>query len=211
MNLELKGNHVSLDIETLGKTPGDAILSIGAVMFSSKGIDQYHPSYYHVLSTKDNLAYGLELDIDTLAWWMAQSDDARKVLRKSFDGGGTVGETLDGLDLWMRSVPDLSGVWTNGPAFDAAFIRVAAKRTGRRDPWDYRLDRDFRTIKDLSGLKWEDVRGVGGTAHDALDDAGNQAKFIVQAFEKMRHDTTPTMWGGNDAQPASPNYAEFSR
>jgi hypothetical protein len=182
--LELKGNHISLDLETLDTVPGGAIVSIGAVQFNEHGITLN--DFYRVVSLRDNEKHGMTTSVDTLGWWMQQSGDARKTLIEAFKGGGQLGETLDDLGLWIRAIPDLQGVWTNGPAFDSAFIAVAAKRTGgRKMPWAYHMDRDFRTIKMLSGLEWIDVL-TDGTAHNALADAKNQARYLVKAFERMQ-------------------------
>jgi hypothetical protein len=182
--MQLEGQHLSLDIETLGTTPGDAIISIGAIGFDAHGILPFY--FYREISVGDNQKHGLTIDNGTLAWWLTQPDGARKTVTNTLNGGAELGETIDDLGLWIRQrVPNVQGVWTNGPAFDSAFIKVAAKRTGRKDPWHYSLDRDFRTIRDLSGLSWSDVETTGD-AHNALADATNQASYIVKAFERMQ-------------------------
>lgn len=187
MNLQLEGNHISLDLETLDTVPGGAIISIGACAFDLLGI---HTQFYRVISVKDSQAHEMSINPDTLAWWFQQTDEARATVIEALNGGGHVGETIDELALWVKSVPKLNGVWTNGPAFDSAFISVAAARTGRKMPWAYNLDRDFRTLKQISGQEWMDVQ-TDGVAHHALADAKNQAYFIIKAHKRMQDKFNP--------------------
>lgn len=181
MNTTLEGNHISFDLETLGTVPGDAIISIGAVCFDAQGI---HNQFYRVISVKDSQKHEMGVDTNTLAWWLTQSEDARVTVIEALNGGGEVGESLDEFRLWVRKQFQVQGVWTNGPAFDSAMLRVACARVGRDFPYHYALDRDFRTLKQISGLKWDDVQ-TDGTAHNALADAKNQALYIIKAHERM--------------------------
>ena len=179
--MKLEGNHISLDLETLGTVPGEAIISIGACAFDLLGI---HNQFYRVISVEDSKAHDMGINTSTLAWWLTQSGEARATVVEALMGGGHVGETIDELALWVKSIHNLQGVWTNGPAFDSAFIAVAAARTGRKMPWHYGLDRDFRTLKQISGQSWDEIQ-TEGVAHNALADAKNQAQFIIKAHERL--------------------------
>ena len=68
---------VMADIETMGVTPGSAIVSLGAVKFDLTGIQD---KFYRRICLKSNLGMGLTIDPDTLSWWMKQSDGARAEL-----------------------------------------------------------------------------------------------------------------------------------
>ncbi len=60
-----------LDLETMGNTSNAAIISIAAVYFDETGVGR---SFYHKVSLGSSCAIGLEMDADTVLWWLKQSD-----------------------------------------------------------------------------------------------------------------------------------------
>jgi DNA polymerase III epsilon subunit-like protein len=66
-----------IDIETLGLGPGATILSIGAVRFSTDGLGE---EFYREISLQSCQAVGLEIDADTLEWWLEQDGDVADIL-----------------------------------------------------------------------------------------------------------------------------------
>lgn len=170
---ELRGDHISFDLETIGTVPGDAIVSIGAVVFNSHGVTDL--TFYKEISVADSMRAGFTINPQTLAWWMKQSAGARDALIGALEGGANVGETLDDFAQWVKKYAPV-GVWSNGPAFDQAFLDVAAQKTGRKPPIWFRAARDVRTIVDLTQCPMPPSMGV---AHNALDDAQFQAQWII--------------------------------
>lgn len=74
-------------------------------------------------------------------------------------------------------------IWGNGATFDNMILRNAYLATGQRQPWNFRDDVCFRTVKYLFPLKKE----FQGVRHHALDDARNQAKYLIKAVKgKLR-------------------------
>jgi len=84
-------DRVMLDIETLGQSPGCAILSVGAVRFNQRGLGA---EFYRSVSREDCERLGLAVDEDTVAWWQDQPEAAREVLK----GGDELSRALEVLE-----------------------------------------------------------------------------------------------------------------
>ena len=70
-------------------------------------------------------------------------------------------------------------IWGNGAAFDNVILRTAYERLGLKAPWNFWDDRCFRTVKALH----PEVEYVkSGAAHNALDDAKNQALYLMKVL-----------------------------
>ena len=179
----MKNNHIMIDLETLSTQPNAHILSIGAVAFSmDKGIvDEFY--YCLGIGKQDR-----HVSLATVAWWMGQSLEARKVFEDPLDG--CLPSALMRLhDFCSRSTLDgvcsrgtLDGVWAKGPSFDLVILENAYKQYGINCPWPFWAHRDVRTIEfifqSMGGLK--SVLGTKrGTAHNALDDARVQAQDVI--------------------------------
>lgn len=168
---------IMIDIETLGRTPGSVILSIGAICFDNSGCGA---SFYEAISPASCTDAGLTIEADTVAWWMAQSDDARAA---AFDPNAKhINVVLFALKQWFI---DCGGdkPWSHGAAFDFPILEEAYRRTLMMPaPWDFRNVRDTRTLYGLSGVKVD--RSIG-THHNALDDAVAQAHAAIDAHRKL--------------------------
>ena len=67
--------HVMIDIETLGASHDSVILQIGAVGFSTAGMDA---GLYADVSIEDQICMGRKVDGLTLGWWLDRvSTEAR--------------------------------------------------------------------------------------------------------------------------------------
>ncbi len=170
--------HIALDIETLGKEAGCAIVTIGAVVIDD-GLDS---TFYERIDVSE----GPSLDADTVAWWLKQSDKARAEIVAAMGGGIPLSSALQGLSGWMTDVRNGGEirVWCRGPTFDITILESAYIAAGRRDliPWRYNEVRDTRTLVELLG-----DFGVPfiGTPHHALHDAQHEARVILRAFERL--------------------------
>lgn len=170
--------HVMLDLETLGLKPNSVILSVGAALFSLDG--QIEPLYHRRITIQSCLDAGLEVDGDTVEWWMNQKEENRG--RLFAVKTKPLGATLWELDNVVKSVrPNGIYVWSHGSNFDTVLYENACKKTGMSIWWDYRNVRDTRTLFDLANYKYK-ASGI----HDALDDAMNQAKAVCEAYALLR-------------------------
>jgi len=172
---------IMVDLETRGNTPGCAILSIGAVAFHPTKND-LGDEYYAVINTKSCHELGLKDDPGTMSWWSKQSEEARKVIKESEEGGSHITNVLNDFGTWVGKFG--SGkvrIWGNGSDFDNAILACAYGAAGRPLPWKFWNNRCYRTLKNL----W-DPRGImldrSGTYHNALDDAKTQARHLVKMF-----------------------------
>lgn len=184
--------EIMLDLETMATTPNAAIVSIGAVIFSphEDSEDILGSEFYRKIDLRSSSESGGEIDPETVTWWLNQSKDAQS---QTFDG--LVGnrriynhsEVLRQFSDWLSIVaPDEKdrAVWGNGVAMDNVILGNAYKRIGMSQPWSFRGDRCYRTMKSLYPDVKMDPRI--GTYHNALDDAKNQALHLAKIFKSMK-------------------------
>lgn len=165
-------NHVMLDLETMGTTPGSAIVAIGAVQFDPEtgAVGGEGREFHAAVDLTSCLEAGLTVDGRTVLWWLKQEEAARKALA---DNPRHLAEVLDHFSHW---VPNECQMWGNGAAFDNVILAAAYKATGRGQPWAFWNDRCYRTMKALSPVA---PPKFAGTRHNALDDAKHQARHLV--------------------------------
>jgi len=172
-------DRVMIDIETLGREPGAAILSLGAVRFDTEGVGE---TFHRSISLTSCQAAGLSIEAETLEWWLDQDDAAQTVLT----GGDDLANVLRGFDAWYG---DADEVWANSPAFDCSILEAAGEAVGVEMPWAFYEERDFRTLKKLPGAADLDQ---DGTEHHALEDAVHQARIASATLRDL-------VGGENDA------------
>jgi DNA polymerase III epsilon subunit-like protein len=170
--------HIMIDIETLGTTPGSAILSVGAVPFDERGV-QIEEGRHWAIDPKSCAAAGLTIDLDTVAWWMGQSDEARAA---AFGMEGRhLNSVLNSLRDWFTYQKG-EKVWCHGATFDVPLLDAAYRATGIDAPWTFYNVRCTRTLYDLAGISPDRSQGVH---HNALNDAIVQAEAAVLAMSKL--------------------------
>lgn len=175
-------NHVMLDLETLGTTPGSVIFAIGAVVFPSnvRLSDDWEPvtGFSIIIQRQSAIDAGLTEDSRTIAWWEKQDDAAYSALRIASAPPGSssalpIAVALHDFADWFASLGAVAGIWGNGAAFDLSLLAEAYRRCGfGSPPWNHRQERCYRTLKSLPmGVPFVN-RGI---AHNAYDDAVSQA------------------------------------
>lgn len=169
-----------VDCETLGSRPGSAIASIGAVVFTSTAVIE---EWECVVDPQSCVDAGLTLDVDTIKWWMKQSDAARE---QTFGFGGS--DIGDALQLLRQFTDEHSCVdyWSHGATFDLVLLTEAA-RLSKVTPLvrDFRRARDTRTLYEITGVNPRTFMGTG-TAHNAVDDARAQALAVIESWRTLR-------------------------
>ncbi|EKL0158093.1 3'-5' exoribonuclease, partial [Escherichia coli] len=112
------GIHLMIDIETMGKNPNAAIISIGAIFFDPQTGDM-GPEFS---KTIDLDTAGGVIDRDVIKWWLKQSREAQSAIL-------TDEIPLDDALLQLREfIAENSGeffvqVWGNGANFDNVILR----------------------------------------------------------------------------------------
>lgn len=178
-------NRIMLDLETLGTRPGCAILSVGAVFFSSTLPVWEGPSFYAAVRAGSCQALGLHEDADTLAWWAKQGDKARIVMDE-IKKAPQVAKVLGAFNTWVADhAADVKSVqvWGNGADFDNPILSAVYKAADVPQPWGAYNGRCYRTLKSLCTAE-RLVRS--GTHHNALDDARSQAEHAVRILKRLR-------------------------
>jgi DNA polymerase III epsilon subunit-like protein len=180
-----KCDNVMIDLETLGVTADAMIMSIGAVKFTMDGyIDD--KGFYAICSMNGQLMR--HINPDTLVWWMKQDAVAQSIF--SDEGRIMLEDALHDLKEWYRG-SEKALLWSNGADFDIPMVNHAL-RMYDIDPltqhWNHRC---FRTLKN----EWPMVAKPPheGTAHNALVDAIQQAKWAQAIAEFKRGVKPPAM------------------
>lgn len=201
----MKFNDISVDLETLGKTPGHVILSIGAVFFDHK-TGELGPHFYTVISKSSSIGYGLKVDPGTVDWWSKQSAQAQEVLTEATDPNAlSLPLALAYFTKWIKDNcnHERVKVWGNGSDFDNSFLQVAYEHAKLSVPWAFWHNRCMRTVKDSTTFGYYDVLSPvrEGVHHNALDDAVHQARVIMA--HRAQQEEMACLWATNQKRLAN--------
>lgn len=161
-------SHIMIDLETLGTGNNARILSVGMVKFNESEILDRK---YFVIDQKS--AKG-DIDFDTVKWWLNQSDKAKQVFYEQADWSEWL---LAEMIIDYLETHKVETVWANSPRFDIVILDSLLQRHGKK-PISFRIQRDYRTIRELFPL---DNPPTADIPHNALDDAVCQVE-VLQAI-----------------------------
>lgn len=172
--------HIMIDLETLGIGVDAVFIAIGAVYFNPD-TGEIGDEFYENVDWQSSLDEGRKIDADTIKWWFKQNDEARMAILKD-------GESLDMvLRLLNKFCGNYSIIWGNDSSFDISILEHAYIQANYEAPWKFWNVRDVRTIKDLGKhLVDKSIFEIEGTAHNALDDAKHQAKYISVLWQAIK-------------------------
>ena len=180
-------NHVMLDLETMGQGNNAAIVAIGAVFFEPT-TGEIGASFYQTIDLESAAKYG-EIDPSTVLWWLKQSDEARDEITRL--DTYSLPDALAEFTQWIEQIENFKAriVWGNGSSFDNVIIENAFKAVRYKKPWAFWNDRDVRTVvelgRTLKGFDPKKDMPFEGTAHNALDDAIHQAKYVSAIYKAL--------------------------
>lgn len=169
--------NVMIDLETLGRSAGCSVMSIGAVEFS----DKLGKEFYVSIDRQSCLDAGLFEDSETVDWWMKQSEEAKAVFYERK-------ENLNAALIYFWDYLDSLGprenlrIWGFGAAFDNAIVIALYRIVNMPLPWNYNGDMCFRTLKAI--LPAQKMQRVG-VYHNALDDAKTQAAHAIKLLKVL--------------------------
>ncbi len=121
-----------------------------------------------------------------LKWWITQSPRAKDIFNSR--DAVTLESALKDFSEFVSQVENVC-VWGNGSSFDNVILKNSYNKLSMPIPWNFRNDRDVRTIialaQDISGFDSKKEVVMDGIAHNALDDAIYQAKYVHFAFKSL--------------------------
>lgn len=174
--------HVMIDLETLSTKPNALVLAIGACEINFQLNDVGH-KFYTSIDHKSYEGSKPDIDADTVMWWMRQSDDARTAIQHKDNSLG-IHDALLTLTNWMCdfnhivSGADELHVWGNGADFDNVILSHWLREFSITQPWSFRGNRCFRTVKNLFP-DTPDPASDNAIKHHALHDAEWQANKLI--------------------------------
>lgn len=168
--------NVMIDIETMGTSPGCAIVSIGAIKFDIH-TGEISDRFYASVDLQNCLDVGLTIDSKTLLWWMAQSAQARE---KVCEGKNTLEHALTLLGKFIDSD---SHVWGNSASFDCGILTAAYKKLNMQLPWYFWNEKCFRTINNL--FPGNHPKKDAAKAHDPIYDCEYQIQILCSIWKKL--------------------------
>lgn len=174
-------NHYMIDLETLDTTPSAVILSIGVAEFDPYK-NKIGKTFYRTIGTKF-VQPGRTISIDTVAWWMEQSDAAREAITNPTNVV-SLGSALSALTEFLGPDIDNTVVWGNGATFDISILEHAYDY---RAPWKFWNVRDMRTVKEIHEniMPYLPTVPFVGEPHNAKDDAIHQAKVVNALIKEI--------------------------
>lgn len=201
--------NVMLDLETMGKGPRAAIVTIGAVFFNPM-TGELGAEFEAHINLSDSARFG-EMDPDTVLWWMGQSDEARAAIAYDVDGEKRMAllQALQKFQEWLMANGQEGKrpyVWGNGAGFDCTIMAnayEAVRKVRFIGYWNGFQDRDVRTVVDMGRdlLSFDPKKDMPfeGVAHRALDDAKHQARYVSAIYQRIQAAMNGCVAAGGEA------------
>lgn len=182
----IEPDHAMLDLETLGKKPYCPVLSIGACAMRLDRDEPITDLFYQPITLESCFEVGLKADASTIQWWMTNpnvSQEARNMAFGADNNALPLAMVLDAFTDWLQSRP--LQLWGNSARFDLGILEAAYTACGKNAPWDFRLERCYRSFNALPGAR--DIEFVRvGTYHNAVHDAVSQALHLRKINQKLQ-------------------------
>lgn len=171
----MDATHIVIDLETLAQSPRAAIATIGLVVVQNLEIVA---ELYLRVELENTQQQGLVCDTATAAFWLRQSEEARRELSCRDDRvplDSALGEVINLVGRYSSPL-----IWANSPSFDCVILRTAFEYCGFSTPWPFWRERDIRTLVALyPALREIPFEGV---KHHALHDARHEARQVIEGL-----------------------------
>lgn len=165
--------HVMIDIETLGN------ISIGAVVFDIETAETKE-EFYCVIDIDSCIREGLKVTGYTIKWWLMQNEKARIEVAKN---GIDLRMALHTFAQWLQEGDIL---WSNGVRFDIGIMEDAYKALGLEVPWNFRNERDVRTLVSFAPeIKERHDHERTDIPHHPIDDCKTQILYCSEIYNKI--------------------------
>lgn len=197
-----------LDLETLGTCAPAPIVEIALLPFKLQLQYGKHGKVVHLClpvgyeegvfypSVQKQVATGAPLDVDTVAWWLGQSEEARLHLQRALNNKEkeaiSLTFTISAMRNWLtRHDVDPRNdasckVWAKPSAFDFPLLDSFCHLAGYTDPlWHHRAKSCLRTYvqdKPAPPMGMQQAWRDGLVKHQAMSDCLAQAHDLAYAW-----------------------------
>lgn len=180
--------HLMVDIETLSNKSYAVIFSIAAVEFdidTGKSGRKFHAS----IDIQSSIDKNFQINASTLKWWMKQNDNARKQIYENNDYAYHIEDALSLFEQFCQTINKEEGLdkvklWGNSNKFDLGLLEDAFNLIGREIPWNFRNERDVRTLVSFNPKIKENMI-FEGEPHNPIDDCMHQIKYCSQIWNSF--------------------------
>lgn len=173
--------HLMLDLETMGNKSNAALVSIGAVEFNIN-TGQTGREFYERVNLQSCFDKGLIANGSTIYWWLKQNETARMEIIK---GGDNITDVLLRLRSFMLELGEFQ-LWGNGARLDIGIIEDAFTACNIDEmPWNFRNERDVRTLVSFSPLIKEQCP-FQGIRHEPISDCKHQIAYCSAIWSKLK-------------------------
>lgn len=177
-------NALMIDIETLGLIPGSAITQVGYCAANLRTGEQlFMPVNIYVE------AHPSMIDMDTVAWWMRQSEAARNAVfpeHVTRVAPARVFEILQDVYRELGGAEAGVTVWASPAMFDlpmlTSMFATANKSLRDAKPWPYYMERDLMTLYKMLDPE-KKLKPTNPVEHDAASDAKAQMDHLIAIFQ----------------------------
>lgn len=184
----MKYTDAMIDMETLGTTPGAAIMQIAIVLFNIQtGAVSKKYRFNKTLNSDHQIKNGFSTSDSTINWWKKENINLYNELRNSKNNYLEVGRDLQS---WYKSLPHYQDIrlWGNSARFDIGILEGFYRKSigeGFVPFWSSWKERCVRTlfnidIEERYKIKFE------GTKHNAIDDVIHQIKVACNIVKKNK-------------------------
>ncbi len=176
------GLHYMIDLETLSTKTNAVICSIGVVEFDIF-TGECTREFYRTINLQSCLDLGLEVEGNTLIWWLTQSTLAKEETYKKNSTG--LNSVLQELNIFLPKKYTTFYVWGNGSSFDLGILSNAYNKCGKEIPWKFWNERDVRTLLTL----YPDAKQLTkneGVPHYPIDDCKYQIQYCSEVIKFLR-------------------------
>ena len=182
MNENDRLGHVMVDLETMGRDFNAVITSIGAVEFDIE-TGKTGREFYKKVDIQSCLDKGLRVNGPTIEWWLMQSEAARIEIAKG--DGLHLQQVLHEFKLYLEELGCNSvQIWGNGVSFDVVILTNAYEACGLKEPWNFRNERDVRTLVSFAP-ELKVAQPNTGVEHHPIDDCKFQIGYCSAIWNKL--------------------------
>lgn len=174
--------HIMIDLETMGKSHSPVLCTFAAAIFDIK-TGEVSDTFYKKIDIETCEQVGLKYDGSTIKFWLQQDAEAMQDIVHGL--GLHLHEVLLLFKKWIiENEASEFPIWANGIHADLVWLKSAYNACQLQEPWDFRMERDVRTLVAFNPAIKKSTNAVG-VAHNALDDVFYQINYCSAIFNTI--------------------------